>query len=45
VDQIARETGAKVVATLFDDSLGTDPVTSYEAMIRWDVEQIVSALK
>jgi len=45
VDQIARETGAKVVATIFDDSLGTDPVTSYEAMIRWDVEQIVSALK
>ena len=45
VDQIARETGAKVVATLYDDSLGNDPVTSYEAMIRWDVEQIVSALK
>jgi ABC-type Zn uptake system ZnuABC Zn-binding protein ZnuA len=45
VDQLARETGAKVVANLYDDTLGQDPVTSYEAMIRWDTEQIVEALK
>ena len=45
IDQIASETGAKVVATLYDDSLGNAPVTSYDAMIRWDVEQIVAALK
>ena len=45
VDQLARETGAKVVANLYDDTLGQDPVTSYEAMIRWDTEQIVGALQ
>jgi ABC-type Zn uptake system ZnuABC Zn-binding protein ZnuA len=45
VDQIARETGAKVLASLYDDSLGNPPVTSYEALIRWDTSQIVSALK
>ena len=45
VDQLARETGAKVVANLYDDTLGEDPVTSYEAMIRWDTQQIVEALR
>ena len=44
VDQIARETGAKVVAQLYDDSLGDPPVTSYEALIQWDVDQLVGAL-
>jgi ABC-type Zn uptake system ZnuABC Zn-binding protein ZnuA len=45
VDQIARETGAKVVAQLYDDSLGDPPVTSYEALIQWDVDQLVGALR
>ena len=45
VDQLAAETGAKVVADLYDDSLGDDPVTSYDAMIRWDVEKLVEALR
>lgn len=45
VDQIARETGASVVADLYDDSLGDPPVTSYEAVIRWDVEKLVEALR
>ncbi len=45
VDQIARETGATVVANLYNDTLGDDPVTSYEALIRWDVEQLVGALR
>jgi ABC-type Zn uptake system ZnuABC Zn-binding protein ZnuA len=45
VDQIARETGATVVADLYDDSLGDPPVTSYEAVIRWDVEHMVEALR
>lgn len=45
VDQLARETGARVVASLYDDTLGQDPVTSYAAMIRWDTDQIVGALK
>ena len=45
VDQLARETGTTVVADLYDDSLGDDPVISYEGMIRWDVEKMVAALK
>lgn len=45
VDQIARETGARVVANLYDDTLGDDPVSSYEALIRWDVDQLVAALR
>ncbi len=45
VDQIARETGARVVANLYIDTLGDDPLTSYEAMIRWDVDQLVAALR
>jgi len=45
IDQIARETGAVVVSNLYNDTLGDDPITSYEAMIRWDVEQIVGALR
>jgi ABC-type Zn uptake system ZnuABC Zn-binding protein ZnuA len=45
VDQLAAETGARVVADLYDDSLGDPPVTSYEALIRWDTEQLVMALR
>jgi ABC-type Zn uptake system ZnuABC Zn-binding protein ZnuA len=45
VDQIAAESGAKVVANLYDDSLGDPPVTSYDAVIRWDVTALVDALK
>ncbi|MEO7665130.1 MAG: metal ABC transporter substrate-binding protein [Candidatus Limnocylindrales bacterium] len=45
VDQIGRETGARVVANLFDDSLGNEPVTSYEGLIRWDTDQIVAGLR
>jgi ABC-type Zn uptake system ZnuABC Zn-binding protein ZnuA len=45
VQQLAAETGAKVVANLYDDALGDPPVTSYEAVINWDVDQLVTALK
>jgi ABC-type Zn uptake system ZnuABC Zn-binding protein ZnuA len=45
VEQLAAETGAKVVANLYDDALGDPPVTSYEAVIRWDTEQLVAALR
>jgi ABC-type Zn uptake system ZnuABC Zn-binding protein ZnuA len=45
VDQLAAETGAKVVANLYDDALGDPPVTSYEALITWDVDQLVAALQ
>jgi ABC-type Zn uptake system ZnuABC Zn-binding protein ZnuA len=45
VDRIAAETGARVVANLYDDTLGDPPVDSYIGLIRWDVEQIVGALR
>jgi ABC-type Zn uptake system ZnuABC Zn-binding protein ZnuA len=44
VDQLAAETGATVVATLYDDAL-TDQVPSYEALMTWDVDQLVAALR
>jgi ABC-type Zn uptake system ZnuABC Zn-binding protein ZnuA len=45
VDQLAAATGVTVVADLYDDALGDDPVTSYEALIRWDTDQLVRALR
>jgi ABC-type Zn uptake system ZnuABC Zn-binding protein ZnuA len=45
IDQLAAETGAKVVADLYDDALGDPPITSYEAVISWDTDQLVAALK
>lgn len=45
IEQLASETGTTVVSDLFDDSLGEAPVTSYDAMIRWDTEHIVDALR
>ena len=44
VEQLARETGTTVVAQLYDDALGDPPITSFEAVIRWDTEQFVKAL-
>jgi ABC-type Zn uptake system ZnuABC Zn-binding protein ZnuA len=44
VDQLADETGATVVSDLYDDALG-DQVESYEAVITWDTDQLVKALK
>jgi ABC-type Zn uptake system ZnuABC Zn-binding protein ZnuA len=45
VNQLAAEAGCKVVANLYDDSLGDPPVNSYEAVIRWDTTQLVEALR
>jgi ABC-type Zn uptake system ZnuABC Zn-binding protein ZnuA len=45
VDQLSAETGVKVVANLYDGSLGDAPVTSYIAMLRWDTQQIADALQ
>ena len=45
VEQLAAETGTKVVADLYSDSLGDPPVTSYEAVMRWDVGRLVEALR
>ncbi|MEA2623009.1 MAG: manganese/iron transport system substrate-binding protein [Chloroflexota bacterium] len=44
VDQLAAEAGVAVVANLYDDSVGDPPVTSYDAVIRWDVQALVDAL-
>jgi ABC-type Zn uptake system ZnuABC Zn-binding protein ZnuA len=43
-DVLAAESGAVVVYNLYDDSVGDPPVTSYDAVMRWDVGQIVGAL-
>jgi len=45
VDQLGTETGVKVVSDLYDDALGDDPVSSYEAVINWDTDQLVAALR
>jgi manganese/iron transport system substrate-binding protein len=45
VDQLAEEAGCKVVANLYDGSLGEPPVTSYDALIRWDTTQLVDAFR
>ena len=45
IDQLAEETGAKVVANLYDDALGDPPVTSYIALMTWDVTQLAEALR
>jgi ABC-type Zn uptake system ZnuABC Zn-binding protein ZnuA len=42
---IAAETGATVVRQLYTDTLGDPPVDTYEAAMRFDVEQITAALK
>jgi ABC-type Zn uptake system ZnuABC Zn-binding protein ZnuA len=45
VEQLAAETGTRVVADLYDDSVGDSPITTYEAIVRWDTQQLVDALK
>ena len=45
IDALAAETGATVVSNLYDDTVGDPPVTSYEAIIRWDTDQLVAALR
>jgi ABC-type Zn uptake system ZnuABC Zn-binding protein ZnuA len=42
---IAAETGATVVGQLYTDTLGDPPVDTYEAAVRFDVEQIAAALR
>lgn len=44
VRTLAAETGVKVVANLYSDSLGSAPADSYEGMMRWNVERVVEAL-
>jgi zinc/manganese transport system substrate-binding protein/manganese/iron transport system substrate-binding protein len=44
-DQIAAETGATVVATLYNDSLGDPPADSYVGIMEWDTDRVVEALR
>jgi manganese/iron transport system substrate-binding protein len=44
-EAVATEAGVAVVSDLYNDSLGDPPVDSYEAMIRWDTEKTVEALR
>ena len=44
-DQIAAETGATVVATLYNDSLGEPPADSYVGIMEWDTDRVVEALR
>lgn len=44
LDAIARETDVTVVADLYTDALGDPPVSTFEELIRWDVDQILAAL-
>jgi len=45
IDELAAQAGARVVSNLYDDALGDPPVTSYEAVISWDTDQLVAALR
>ena len=44
-ERIAAETGVQVITDLYSDSVGPAPQDSYEAIIRWDVERIATALR
>ena len=42
---IAEEADAALVSDLYTDSLGDAPLDSFDAILRWDVERIVEALR
>jgi ABC-type Zn uptake system ZnuABC Zn-binding protein ZnuA len=45
-ETLAREARiTKVVTTLYNDSLGPPPADTYVGVMRWDVDEIVAALK
>jgi ABC-type Zn uptake system ZnuABC Zn-binding protein ZnuA len=44
--QLAEDAGITTVSDLYDDTLGTTPaLTTYEGLLRFDVERIVEALR
>ncbi|HEX5826688.1 MAG TPA: metal ABC transporter substrate-binding protein [Candidatus Limnocylindrales bacterium] len=45
VRTIADETGATVVGDLYTDSVGDAPQDSFVSMMRWNIDQVVAALK
>ena len=44
VTTIARETGVPVVSSLYTDTIGDAPLDTYEAVMRWNIDQVVAAL-
>jgi zinc/manganese transport system substrate-binding protein/manganese/iron transport system substrate-binding protein len=42
---VADEAGVEVVSDLYNDSLGDPPIDTYEAMMRWNAERTVEALR
>jgi zinc/manganese transport system substrate-binding protein len=42
---IADETGVTIVSDLYDDSLGDPPVDTYDALVRYDLDRLVTALR
>ncbi len=41
---IADETGARVVSSLYTDSVGDAPQDTYVGMMRWNVDQVLEVL-
>jgi len=44
VQTLADETGASVVANLYNDSVGDAPADTYEGMMRWNIARVMEAL-
>jgi zinc/manganese transport system substrate-binding protein len=42
---IAGETGATIVSDLYDDSLGDPPADTYDGLVRYDLDRIVTGLR
>lgn len=42
---VAAEAGVAVVRDLYNDSLGDQPIDTYEAMMRWNAERTLEALR
>jgi ABC-type Zn uptake system ZnuABC Zn-binding protein ZnuA len=42
---IADETGATIVSDLYDDSLGDAPVDTYDGLVRYDLDRVVTGLR
>ncbi len=44
-ERISEESGIAIVGSLYNDSVGDAPADTYVGMMRWNVEQVVEALK
>jgi ABC-type Zn uptake system ZnuABC Zn-binding protein ZnuA len=43
--QLAAEAGVTVVSNLYNDALGAPPLDTYEAIMRWNADRVVEALR